>query len=67
MPADYVLPFDDEAACVSATLLSSTSPLGLGLGDRACLATGRLLGLPIVTADREWAALEVGVKIRTIR
>ena len=62
-----ILPFDEAAAFVSATLLIATSPLGLGLGDRACLATGRLSGLPVVTADREWAALDVGVKIRVIR
>lgn len=62
-----IVPFDEAAAFVSATLLGATSPLGLGLGDRACLATGRLLGLPVVTADREWAALDVGVRIRAIR
>ena len=62
-----IVPFDEAAAFASATLLGATSSLGLGLGDRACLATGRLLGLPVVTADREWAALDVGVKIRAIR
>jgi PIN domain nuclease of toxin-antitoxin system len=64
---EQIVAFDEAAAFVSATLLGATASLGLGLGDRACLATGRLLGLPVVTADREWAVLDVGVKIRVIR
>jgi ribonuclease VapC len=64
---EQIVAFDEAAAFVSATLLGATASLGLGLGDRACLATGRMLGLPVVTADREWAVLDVGVKIRVIR
>jgi PIN domain nuclease of toxin-antitoxin system len=40
---------------------------GLSLGDSFSLATGRTLGLPVVTADRAWGKLDVGVKVEVIR
>ena len=40
---------------------------GLSLGDRACLALGLRLKLPVVTADRTWAGLQLGVTVRAIR
>jgi len=36
-------------------------------GDRACLALGLRLGCPVITADRMWAGLDVGVEILVIR
>ncbi len=39
----------------------------LSLGDAACLATARVLGMPVLTANRAWAALPVGVEVRLIR
>ena len=63
-----VLPFDMEAALLSGRLRMVTRPLGLGLGDRACLATGRLAGCPVITADRSWQGLDIaGIDIRCIR
>ena len=39
----------------------------LSLGDRACMATGLLLQLSVVTAERNWAELDVsGLKIELI-
>ena len=45
----------------------STRPLGLGLGDRACLALAYRLSVPALTADSVWATLNVGVTVRLIR
>ncbi len=39
----------------------------LSLGDRACLVLARRLGLPALTADRVWAALDLGIEIHLIR
>lgn len=39
----------------------------LSLGDCACIATAQAHGLPVLTADRAWPALELGVEIRLIR
>lgn len=63
-----IVPFDWETALLSGLYRSPTRPFGLGLGDRACLATGRRLGLPVLTADRAWTRLNLqGVTIRCIR
>jgi PIN domain nuclease of toxin-antitoxin system len=45
----------------------ATREQGLSLGDRACLALARRLGLPALTADRVWAALDLGIEVRLIR
>ena len=39
----------------------------LSLGDRCCLALGRRLGLPVVTAERAWSELAAGVDVRQVR
>ena len=63
-----VLPFDREVALLSGRYRTLTRRLGLGLGDRACLATGRVEACPVLTADRSWLQLGiVGLDIRSIR
>jgi ribonuclease VapC len=56
-----------EDALMIAELRSVTRSSGLSLGDRACLALGKRLGLPVLTADRAWATVDVGVVIQVIR
>lgn len=63
-----VLPFAAEAALLSGRLRTATRALGLGLGDRACLATGCIEGCPVLTSDRSWRELDVAdLDIRCIR
>ena len=62
-----VVPFDALQARTAAQLRSITRPAGLSLGDRACLALGDRLGCPVVTADRIWVTLGIGVEILVIR
>ena len=63
-----VLPFDPETALLSGRLRTATRRLGLGLGDRACLATGSIEGGAVLTSDRSWRQLDIaGVDIRCIR
>ena len=50
-----------------AQLRPMTKSIGLSLGDRACIALGQRLGLPILTADRVWAGLSLSTEIRLIR
>lgn len=59
--------FETESAYQAGLLRSQTKALGLSLGDRACLALGERLNLPILTADRTWKGLRVGVEIQLIR
>lgn len=56
----------DDAVAI-AELRTTTRALGLSLGDRACLATALRLRLPVITADRVWAGLSIGVAVRVIR
>ena len=61
-----IRPFDAAQALASGLLGSPIRDLGLSLGDRACLALGKHLGVPILTADPAWEKLDVGVKIELI-
>lgn len=62
-----VVPFDLQQAHDAADLRAPTRPAGLLLGDRAYLGLARALGLPVFTADRNWARIDVGVDVRLIR
>lgn len=59
--------FDEEQARRAGGLVMQTQPLGLSLGDRACLALGMTLRSPIYSADKSWKKLSVGVPIHIIR
>ncbi len=62
-----VVDFDADQAYDAGLLRQATKPAGLSLGDRACLALAQRLGLPVVTADRNWRHMQLGVTIRLIR
>ena len=63
-----VVPFERATALLSGAYRPRTAELGLGLGDRACLATARRLRLPVLTADRAWGQLRLrGVNVVLIR
>lgn len=62
-----VFPFDRLQAGIAARLWVDTRRAGLSLGDRACLALGTTLGCAVVTADRAWAKVDVGVDVVLIR
>ena len=63
-----IVPFDRETALLSGAYRPRTRHLGLGPGDRACLATARRLRIPALTADRAWERIELrGVEIVVIR
>lgn len=51
-------PVTAEDAIRIAELVPRQRELDLSLGDRACLALALRLGLPVLTADRSWAALD---------
>jgi PIN domain nuclease of toxin-antitoxin system len=62
-----VVPFEAVDVVSVAHIRLATRSAGLSLGDRACLALARRLGLPAVTADRQWRGIQVGVEVRLIR
>ena len=59
--------FDERAACSAGALRAGTRKAGLSLGDRACLALARDLGVPAVTSDSAWTKVSAGVEIRLLR
>jgi PIN domain nuclease of toxin-antitoxin system len=61
------VPFLAEDAALAAALIPAARPLGLSLGDRACLALAISRKISVYTADRIWAQLKVEVSIQIIR
>ena len=67
-PVDLdVVPFDDTQAWTAGLLRRLTRTAGLSLGDRACLALGQRMKLPVLTADQAWKDLRIGVQVRLVR
>lgn len=62
-----VEPFNQKISEIAALLRPETRRAGLSLGDRACLALAKASGAPVLTADRAWTRIDVGVEIRLIR
>lgn len=62
------LPFDSDVALSSGALRPATAQAGLGLGERACLATAAHFDLPVLTTDRSWLRVDLeGIEVRVIR
>jgi ribonuclease VapC len=59
--------FDEALALETGALWASTRGRGLSLGDRACLALARRLGARVLTADRAWRGLDLGVQVEMLR
>jgi ribonuclease VapC len=62
-----IIAFTAAHGRVAAHLRRPTQRAGLSLGDRACLALALDLGLPVATADRAWAGVNIGVEVILIR
>ena len=62
-----VINFDPEMAYGAGMLRPLTRKAGLSFGDRACLALGKALSLPVLTSDKAWANLELGIAVHVIR
>ena len=59
--------FTPDLAAIAARLKASTRSVGLSLGDRACLALALRERTPVLTGDRAWSKVDVGVEIVMIR
>jgi ribonuclease VapC len=62
-----IIDFDRTQASLTAKLRPLTKHRGLSLGDRACLALAIQQKATVLTADRVWAEIDVGVKVEVVR
>jgi len=62
-----IVDFDEELAFASGCLRRETKQIGLSLGDRSCLALGIAKKATVLTAEKNWSKLKIGVKINVIR
>ncbi|MBC5795987.1 MAG: PIN domain-containing protein [Sphaerospermopsis kisseleviana] len=62
-----VIDFNEEQALKAGILRPITKSIGLSFGDRACLALGIILNQPVLTTDRLWSNINVGVEVRILR
>jgi PIN domain nuclease of toxin-antitoxin system len=59
--------FTPDLAAIAARLKAPTRSVGLSLGDRACLALALREQAPVLTGDRAWSKVDVGVEVVLIR
>ncbi len=62
-----IFAFDEASAIAAGALRGATRSAGLSLGDRACIALARRESGSVITADRNWARLDLGVFVSLIR
>ncbi len=62
-----IRPFDESLALAAGFLRTATRRQGLSLGDRACLALAIRERARVITADRAWAGLDLGIHVQVIR
>lgn len=62
-----IILFDEEQASLTAEFKTATKKYGLSLGDCACLALAKIRDLPVITADRAWGNINLGIKVILIR
>jgi ribonuclease VapC len=62
-----IVPFGLAYARVSASLHSRTYKTDTSFADRACMAMALAEQCPVLTADRKWADLDLGLDLILIR
>jgi len=62
-----VILFNQEQALKAGMMRPATKSIGLSFEDRACLALGVILNQPVITTDRLWSNLNLGIEIRVVR
>jgi len=67
VPAGEIVLFTEDQARIAGSLVAQTRPLGLSLGDRACLALALERKAAVYTADKSWKKLSLGIPIHIVR
>lgn len=62
-----VVSYDEQQAMLTGLFRKNCLSYGLSLGDRACFALAKVSGFPVMTADRVWQKIPLGVEVTLIR
>ncbi|MCF6219639.1 MAG: type II toxin-antitoxin system VapC family toxin [Robiginitomaculum sp.] len=62
-----IISFDAPTSILAGQIRHTTKSLGLSLGDRSCIALGIIKKRKVLTADRAWAKIDMGIQIELIR
>ena len=62
-----VVSYDEQQALLTGLFRKTCLSYGLSLGDRACLALAKVGDFPVMTVDRVWQEVPLGVKVSLIR
>jgi ribonuclease VapC len=62
-----VIDADKYRGALVGAMHEATKRTGVSLGDRFCLQLGRELSVPVLTTDRRWKTLDLGVEVTLIR
>jgi ribonuclease VapC len=62
-----VIEADEDRAALVGGLHEKTRRTGVSLGDRFCLQLAMEFGVPVLTTDRRWQTLDLGVEVTVIR
>lgn len=60
-------PCTSADAWIASSFYPQSKELGLSLGDRICLATGKRLKLEVITADKRWKKIKGPPALKLIR
>jgi PIN domain nuclease of toxin-antitoxin system len=62
-----VIDFDPAQAVTAGEIREHARGYGVGLADCCCLALALHMALPVLTADRPWLRLGLGIQVTLIR
>lgn len=62
-----IIEFNELHALQAAKIAEEAKMKGISFADRACLALGLQENLPVVTGDRVWKSLDLGIKVELFR
>jgi PIN domain nuclease of toxin-antitoxin system len=62
-----IIEFCEEQALITAKIIKKTKQYGLSLGDRACIALAMLKKHPVLTCDKIWQKVDLGIEFLMAR
>ena len=57
-----IIDFCEEQALITAKIIKQTKQYGLSLGDRSCIALAMFKDYPVLTCDKIWQKVDLGIE-----